>query len=76
MIERHEDGVDDDADGDEHIDEGVGDEEFDVASENDPTATALPAESQLETASLQVFLARHSRVVLQLLRRYPAAQAA
>jgi len=57
MVERHEDGVDDDTDGDEHVDESVGDKEFNEASEDDPAATALPAERQLVAASLPVLLA-------------------
>jgi len=77
MVHRHKHGVDDDADGDEHVHERVGDEEFDVASEDDPAAAALPAERQLEEASLQVVLARHpGLVMLQLRRHHSAAQTA
>lgn len=54
MVERHEGRVDDDADGNEHVDKRVGNEEFDEASEDDPTAAALPAERQLVAANLEV----------------------
>jgi len=76
VVERHEDGVDDDADGDEHVDERVGDEELDDASERDPAAAALPAEHQLVAASLPVLLACQRHRVVQLLRHHPAAQTA
>ena len=67
MIERHEHCVDDDTDGDEHVNERIGDEEFDEASEDDPTATALPAERQLVASSLPVLLACQRPGLLQLL---------
>jgi len=76
VVECHEDRVDDDTDGDEHVDERVSDEEFDNASEDDPTAAALPAEHQVIAASLQVFLACQRHGSMQLLWRYPAAQTA
>ena len=76
VVERHEDGVDDDADGDEHVDERVGDEELDDASEDDPAAAALPAERQLEAASPDVLLARQRSGLVQLTRRHPAAHTA
>jgi len=67
VVECHEDGVDDNTDGDKHVDERVGDEKFNEASEHHPAAAALPAEHQLIAASLQVLLACQRHRVLQLL---------
>ena len=46
VIHGHEDGVDDDAEGDEQVNEGVHDEQLDEAGELVPTRTTLPAEQQ------------------------------
>ena len=67
VVECHKDGVDDDADCDEHVDERVGDEKFNEASEDHPAVAAFPAKHQLVAASLQVLLAGQLHRFMQLL---------
>jgi len=64
VVKCHEDSVDDDTDGDEHVDERVGDKEFNNTSKHDPTPTALPAKHQVVTTSLQVLFACQRRRIV------------
>ena len=68
VVHRHEDGVDDDAYRDEHIDEGVRDEQLQDAGELVPTRAALPVEHQLAALLLQPLLSRHWLPILHLCR--------
>ena len=56
VVHCHEKGVDDDAQGDEEVDEGVHDEELDDPGKPVPAGAALPAEEQLVALCLEEFL--------------------
>lgn len=54
VFHRHEEGVDDDAEGDEEIDEGVHYDQLNEMRESIPRRTTLPTEQHLKTLRLQV----------------------
>lgn len=56
MLHCHEEGIDDDAEGDEKVDKGVHDEEFDQVCKSVPTLTTLPSKEKLMTLGLEKFL--------------------
>ena len=65
MVECHEHGVDDDADGDEEVDECVHDEQFDDVSNLVPVRMTFPAEHQLHQLLLQKLLLVHALLVAE-----------
>ena len=56
MVKSHEDGVDDDAERDEQIDEGIHDEELNPGCEPLPCRTTLPTKEKMKALLLQVLL--------------------
>ena len=62
MVQCHEERVDDDAQRNEEVDEGVHDEEFDEVRDPVPARRALPTKQQQLTLGLDVFLLRHAVV--------------
>lgn len=56
VVNGHEHGVDNDAEGDEQVDEGVHDKELHNAREAVPARRALPAEQQLHALVLDPLL--------------------
>ena len=65
VVHRHENGVDDDADGDEQVDEGVHDEQLDDVRDLVPERVALPAEHQLQQLLLHKLLLVHALLVAE-----------
>ena len=59
MFHRHERSIDDDTQRYEQVDEGIHDKQLDNVREFVPTRTAFPAEQQVNTLRLDVFL-QHS----------------
>jgi len=56
VIHGHEDCVDDYTDSYEHVDEAVGDEQFDVLRKYVPTTTTLPAKQEVPHLCLEPLL--------------------
>lgn len=63
MIERHERRVDDDAEGDEQIDERIHDEKFNDVSNLIPVRVTVPTKQQLHQLLLQKLLFIHALLV-------------